>query len=714
MVVLLLLLIVLVLFSMQKGFSVLEHSGSQLMVFVAINVNIVLLAIVFYLIARNLLKLSYERRRHVLGVNLKTKLITSFIILSLPAMGFHLFASYFIATNLESWLKGQQESVIQSAQNVSDAYHQNLRKTMELQHLIWANYIIESKGEFSAIKPLKNVEANVSIYSEDQELLDQWMQNEISQTYWSAPSLNEWYQIKSNKQIWFTKELEDRIIYRHITPVSYENKQLFLEIFYPASPYSSNAISEIISQGHNTRFLTESEDLVRGYYLIIFLLMTLFIIFVATWLAFYLARGFVQPIEDLALATQRVSEGELGFQVKLQGPLDKDFALLMKSFNSMSRDLLEHQIALNKTTSNLQDSHRTLESQIRFVELVLENITTGVMSLDVEGHIEILNHSAKQMLQLKPGVDTGRHYRDVLEEESLQQFEEMVEQIKADKERSISQNLIVHKKDGPVEVSATLLVLQNSEGQSAGMVCVYNNITEIQRLQRARAWREVARRIAHEIKNPLTPIQLSAERINRKYAGEVSDDVALHQSTQTIINEVQHLKRMVSEFSNFAKIPESNPQISDLNQIIMNALHLFHENLPARISLTTDLSKSLPQLPLDSEQIRRVIINLVDNSISSIEKKGTLSRIFNQGKIIIRTRHVPDLNIICMDVEDNGTGIAPEISDQLFEPYTTTKEHGTGLGLTIVSQTISDHNGFTRFRNLETGGVCFTIELPVN
>ena len=713
-VVLLLLLIVLVLFSMQKGYSVLEHSGSQLMVFVAINVNIVLLAIVFYLIARNLLKLSYERRRHVLGVNLKTKLITSFIILSLPAMGFHLFASYFIATNLESWLKGQQESVIQSAQNVSDAYHQNLRKTMELQHLIWANYIIESKGEFSAIKPLKNIEANVSIYSEDQELLDQWMQNEISQTYWTAPSLNEWYQIKSNKQIWFTKELEDRIIYRHITPVSYENKQLFLEIFYPASPYSSSAISEIISQGHNTRFLTESEDLVRGYYLIIFLLMTLFIIFVATWLAFYLARGFVQPIEDLALATQRVSEGELGFQVKLQGPLDKDFALLMKSFNSMSRDLLEHQIALNKTTSNLQESHRTLESQIRFVELVLENITTGVMSLDVEGHIEILNHSAKQMLQLKPGGDTGRHYRDVLEEESLQQFEEMVEQIKSDKERSISQNLIVHKKDGPVEVSATLLVLQNSEGQSAGMVCVYNNITEIQRLQRARAWREVARRIAHEIKNPLTPIQLSAERINRKYAGEVSDDVALHQSTQTIINEVQHLKRMVSEFSNFAKIPESNPQISDLNQIIMNALHLFHENLPARISLTTDLSESLPQLPLDSEQIRRVIINLVDNSISSIEKKGTLSRIFNQGKIIIRTRHVPDLNIICMDVEDNGTGIAPEISDQLFEPYTTTKEHGTGLGLTIVSQTISDHNGFTRFRNLETGGVCFTIELPVN
>ncbi len=712
-VILLVLLIVLVMFSMQRGYSVLEQSGSQLMVFVAINVNIVLLAIVFYLIARNLLKLSYERRRHVLGVNLKTKLITSFIVLSLPAMGFHLFASYFIATNLESWLKGQQESVIHSAQNVSEAYHQNLRKTMELQYLIWANHLKENKGELNTLTPLKNVEADVSLYSEDQELLYQWLKNEISQTYWSSPSFNEWYQIKSKNQIWFTEELNERIVYRYIRPVSLNNQQMFLEVYFAAPPNASGAISEIIAQGHNTRFLTESEDLVRGYYLIIFLLMTLFIIFVATWLAFYLARGFVQPIEDLALATQRVSEGELGFQVKLQGPLDKDFALLMKSFNSMSRDLLEHQIALNKTTNNLQESHRTLESHIRFVELVLENITTGVMSLDVDGHIEILNHTAKQMLQLKPGGETGKHYRDVLVDESLDKFEEMVEHIETEKERSISRNLLVHKKDGPVEVSATLLLLQSSEGKSAGMVCVYNNITEIQRLQRARAWREVARRIAHEIKNPLTPIQLSAERIKRKYAGEVSDDVALHQSTQTIINEVQQLKRMVSEFSNFAKIPESNPQMNDLNQIIRNTLHLYHDNMPARISLTTELSDTLPKLPLDSEQMRRVIINLVDNSISSIEKKGTLSRIFSQGKIIIRTRHFPDLNIISMEVEDNGTGIVPEISDYLFEPYTTTKEHGTGLGLTIVSQTVSDHNGFTRFRNLETGGVCFTIELPV-
>jgi two-component system nitrogen regulation sensor histidine kinase NtrY len=711
--VLLLLLIVLVMFSMRQGFSVLEQTGSQLIVFIAINVNIVLLAIVFYMIARNLLKLSYERRRHVLGVNLKTKLITSFIVLSLPAMGFHFFASFFIATNLESWLKGQQESMIHSAQNVSEAYHNNLRKTMELQNLIWESHLKKNVGEFSKVTQLNKIAADVTLYSEDQELLQQWLQNPISQVYWTSPSFKEWHQIKSKAQSWFTEERDDQLVYRHIRPVRIENIQYYLEVFFPATPHISGAINEIIAQDQDTRFLTESEDLVRGYFLIIFLLMTLFIIFVATWLAFYLARGFVQPIEDLALATQRVSEGELGFQVELRGPLDKDFALLMQSFNSMSRDLLEHQIALNKTTINLQESHRTLQSQIRFVELVLENITTGVMSLDMDGHIEILNHSAKQMLQLKSTPAGSKHYREVLEKESLQMFEEMVQQMETEKEHSISRNLIVHKKEGPVQVSATLLLLHNSEGTSAGMVCVYNNITEIQRLQRARAWREVARRIAHEIKNPLTPIQLSAERIHRKYAGEVSDNAALKQSTQTIINEVQQLKRMVSEFSNFAKIPESNPQLDDLNKIIKEALQLYHENMPSRISLSIELSEALPQLPLDAEQIRRVVINLVDNAISSIEKKGVLSRIFHQGEIIVRSRHVPDLNIIFLDVEDNGTGISAEISDHLFEPYTTTKEHGTGLGLTIVSQTISDHNGFTRFRNLDSGGVCFTIELPV-
>ncbi len=712
-VVLLLLLIVLIVFSLQQGFPGVQQSGSQLLIFVAININIVLLAIVFYLIARNLLKLTYERRQQVLGVNLKTKLITAFIILSLPAMGFHLFASFFTATNLENWLKGQQESMLRSAQSVSAEYHNNLRKTMQLQWWIWAEHIKKTKGVVPDLDSMSEFAADITLYTENQKISQQWLLNELSQVFWETPSQKNWNQFLNENQEWIVAETGNRFIYRFIRKIEYDAQTYFLEVFYTAPQPISGAISEIFEQNKNTKFLKESEDLVRGYYWIIFLLMTLFIIFVATWLAFYLARGFVQPIEDLALATQRVAEGELGYQVELNGPLDKDFALLVKSFNAMSYDLRIHRKALEKTTEDLRESHQTLESHIRFVELVLENITTGVMSLSIDGKVESLNKSAKMMLQLQTENYPSQHYRTVLEKESLEIFEEMVDLLEQKNDRSVSRNVIIHKENSPIQISATLLLLQNKEGQPAGMVCVYNNITEIQRLQRARAWREVARRIAHEIKNPLTPIQLSAERIHRKYSAEVSDNLALQQSTQTIINEVQHLKRMVSEFSNFAKIPESNPQLDDLNQIIEETLKLYWNNMPARIVLNTELTPSLPQLPLDGGQIRRVLINLIDNAISSIERKGKITRIFKQGEILVRTRYVPDLNIVSMDIQDNGTGITPEISDQLFEPYTTTKEQGTGLGLTIVSQTIADHNGFIRFRNLDTGGVCFTIELPV-
>ena len=262
-------------------------------------------------------------------------------------------------------------------------------------------------------------------------------------------------------------------------------------------------------------------------------------------------------------------------------------------------------------------------------------------------------------------------------------------------------------------VSASLLLLKNRKGKPVGMISIFNNITEMQRLERARAWREVARRIAHEIKNPLTPIQLSAERIRRKYAPQVSDQEALIQSTETIVNEVQQLEKMVSEFSKFARIPESNPQPDDLNQVIEETLNLYHDNLPSRIQLKTELGEDIPRISLDREQIKRVFINLIDNAIDAIEKKGHLSRLFRQGEIIVRSRFLPDLGIVQAEVQDNGAGIDAEKSSQLFDPYTTTKDHGTGLGLTIVSQTVTDHQGFVRFSSGEGGGAVFTIELPV-
>lgn len=738
--ILLSLIIFLIYFSIQQGVSNWENTSSGLGIFVAINVNIILLAVVFYQILKNILKLAYERHHHVIGIKLKTKLIFAFLLLSFPATTFHLFASSFISTTLESWLAGQHDVVIKSAQKVTDAYHRNLKGLMELQGSVLENNILRSPGMLQQTTALDHIVTHelgegILIYNAERAITFQRLRSKSAKKRWKPLSRAEWEQIEQQKSTWLTEELENRFIYRHIRKMQTENNTIYLEVFFPATKNVTGAISKIAEQQMNTQFFTESENLVKRYYMVIFLLMTLIIIFVATWLAFYLARGFVRPIENLSEATQRVAEGELGYQVDVRSvPLDKDFAVLINSFNKMSLQLLENQQVLEKTTKRLQQSNRTLEEHYRFIELILENIKTGVMALDMEGNVEEFNRSAKQLLQLKTTNYLGKHYQDVLDRKSLEVFEEMFQDIIKGQHKVISKDLTVIKQYSPIHITVTMLIMENRDGQSVGVISVYENITEIQRFQRAQAWREVARRIAHEIKNPLTPIQLSAERIRYKYADQVQDNKTLIQGTQTIIREVEHLKVMVSEFSRFAKMPESSPQPDDLNSIVTEASQIYEEGLPEYISLKIELNDNIPRFPLDREQIKRVLVNLIDNAIAAIEKKLEGYSMFSKGmkkarevvttllehqkksqeEILIETHYDKELKIALIKVIDSGTGVAPEILSRLFEPYATTKEHGTGLGLTLVQQIISDHNGFVRHQNIEGSGSCFTIELPVS
>ena len=707
------LLTTLIVFNIQQGFAGFEEGESRLILFIAVNINIVLLAIVFYLIARNLLKLVYERKQHVLGVNLKTKLIISFIILSLPAMGFHLFASIFIANNLESWLEGQHQAVLHQSRSVSEALHSNLRKNLELQGWLWQTEMVRNKTIAPEGFQIPPSEAGITIYKDPEAIVFQRFSPNFSEELWTPLSQEQWLRFQKQEQLWLAEERPGQNFFRHLRRVSIGEQEVVLEVFQPTLKYNPGGFREMAEMQLNSLFFSESRELVQRYFLVIFLLMLLFIIFVATWIAFYLAQGFVQPIEDLSQATQRVSEGQLGYQVALRGPLDKDFGLLVNSFNTMSRELKENRMALIKTTDFLKQSKKVLEEHTRFVELVLENITTGVISMDIDGRVEGINRSAKELLQLQTTNFSGKHFQEVLSSDSLRILQEMTEELQQEQKQFVSRNLNLVKNSAPVMVSASLLLLKNRDGRPVGMISIFNNITEMQRLERARAWREVARRIAHEIKNPLTPIQLSAERIRRKYAPQVSDQEALIQSTETIVNEVQQLEKMVSEFSKFARIPESNPQPDDLNEVIEETLNLYHDNLPSRIQLKTELGDDIPRISLDREQIKRVFINLIDNAIDAIEKKGHLSRLFRQGEIMVRSRFLPDLGIVQAEVQDNGAGIDAEKSSQLFDPYTTTKDHGTGLGLTIVSQTVTDHQGFVRFSSGEGGGAIFTIELPV-
>ncbi len=687
----------LIYFDIQQGFTNWSNINSKLSIFVAINVNIVLLVIVFYLILKNLLKLIFERNRQVLGVNLKTKLIIAFVLISFPATFSHLFSTLLTYSTLESWLTGQRESTIQNAQNVSKAYYRNLKNLMEMQGWVVENtllndpQILESAEDFDAIVAQGNTEG-VTIYAPNRDLIFQELRTYKAQKYWKPMNPIEWEQIDSQPKVWLSEDLGKRLIYRHLRNVQWGGERRILEILYVDTKHITSSLDSLDEQEINTQIFSESEELIKNYYIISLLFMILLIVFVATWFAFYLARGFVRPIEQLAEATERVAEGELGYQVIAEKgmPLDRDFGQLVHSFNAMSQQL--------------QNGHHALEEHNRFMELVLENIKTGVMSLDMSGHINGLNKAAANLLQLKTIHYHNIYYRKVLDKESLDLFEEMMLEIQSAQANTISRELTIVKADKPIHIEVTLLVLKNKEDQPEGMIVVYENVTEIQKFQRARAWQDVARRIAHEIKNPLTPIQLSAQRIRRKYLDQFANVEVLDQATQTIIKEVEVLKKMVKEFSQFARLPESNLQPDNLNATIQEAIQLYRNAVAEQISLVTKLDNQLPRFALDHEQMKRVFINLIDNAIAALD---------GNGKITISTHFNSELKMVRVEVTDTGPGVPPELIKRLFEPYTTTQKHGTGLGLSIASQIIADHNGFIRYQNIVSGGSCFSIELPV-
>ncbi len=685
-------------FDIQQGFSSWANINSKLSIFVAINVNIVLLVIVFYLILKNLLKLMFERNRQVLGVTLKTKLIIAFVLISFPATFSHLFSTLLTYSTLESWLSGQSESTLQNAQNVSKAYYRNLKNLMEIQGWVVENNILQDPSILESVESFNtsitpgNTEG-VSIYAPDHELVFQALRTYKSQKYWKPMNLIEWEQVENQSVVWLSEDLGKRLIYRHLRHVNWDGKRRIIEILYVDTKHITGSLNNLDEQEINAQILSESEELIKNYYIISLLFMILLIVFVATWFAFYLARGFVRPIEQLAEATERMSEGELGYQVVAEKgmPLDRDFGQLVHSFNAMSQQL--------------QNSHHALEEHNRFMELVLENIKTGVMSLDMSGHINGLNKSASNLLQLKTTHYQNVYYRKILDKESLDLFEEMIQRIQSEQVDTISRELTIIKDDEPVHIAVTLLVLKNKENTPEGMIVVYENMTEIQRFQRARAWQDVARRIAHEIKNPLTPIQLSAQRIRRKYLDQFANVEVLDQATQTIIKEVEVLKKMVKEFSQFARLPESNLQPDDFNATIAEAVQLYRNAVPEQISLVTELDTQLPRFPLDHEQMKRVFINLIDNAVAALDGKG---------EIRISTHFDSELKMVRAEVMDTGPGVPPELRKRLFEPYTTTQKHGTGLGLSIVSQIIADHNGFIRYHSIISGGSRFSIELPAS
>jgi two-component system nitrogen regulation sensor histidine kinase NtrY len=439
---------------------------------------------------------------------------------------------------------------------------------------------------------------------------------------------------------------------------------------------------------------------IKTTYYMTLTVVALLVVFCAIWFGFQLAKSISIPIQSLAEGTVRVAEGDLGFEIAVAG--DDEIGRLVDSFNRMTKDLRMGREQLELSSKMLQEQNTEIESRRQYMEIVLQNISAGVISLDANGFVTTINTSAVNMLNLNVESVLGRNYKRILRDRYLSMAEEVREELAGSSSDAVRMTMKATIGGTPRSFLLHINALKDEGDHQIGTVAVLDDLTELEKAQRMAAWREVARRIAHEVKNPLTPITLSAQRLKRKYSAQLEEPV-FDECTQMIIDQVELIRNLVNEFSTFARFPSADPSPNDLLEIINEAVALYREAHP-QVAFNIDVGDTIPEMNLDRQQIKQAMINLIENAVSAMKAQGTIS---------ITLTHDSILNMVRLEVMDDGPGINDEDKTRLFEPNFSTKKGGMGLGLTIVSSIVSDHNGMIRVQDNLPKGAKFVIELPV-
>ena len=439
----------------------------------------------------------------------------------------------------------------------------------------------------------------------------------------------------------------------------------------------------------------------EGVYLSLFVMMTLMILVSATWLGFYLAKRITRPVGMLAAGAREIGAGHLDHRIE---PETRDeFGSLVEAFNAMAGELASSQRRLERSRVEMERKNAEIEERRRYIETVLQRIATGVVSIGPDGRVSTVNAAAVRLLEVEPAM-VGVPIDQVLAREDLQPLAALVRAV-APGGKPAGQEIAIAREGREMHLAVAATALQGESGAHEGTVLVFDDVTPLVRTQRVAAWRDVARRLAHEIKNPLTPIQLSAERMSRHFSGAPAATRALvDECTTAIVTEVESLKALVDEFAQFARMPAPRAVPSNLNAVLTDTLALYN-GVVSGTAIERELAPGLPPVRLDVEQIRRVVINLVDNAIEALA--GTPG-----GRIVVQTQHDAPNAVARIVIADNGPGVPPGDREKLFMPYYSTKRRGSGLGLAIVRRIVGEHGGSIEVGDNAPRGSRFVIELP--
>jgi PAS domain S-box-containing protein len=697
-----------------------DTAADALVLYALSTLNFVAFFVFLFIFVRNLLKLRRERKERQLGSKVKTRLLVYFISISfLPITAMAVFSYLFLNRSLEKWFYVLPEEIVRQATELKREtltnQQQALQDTASLLVMLLNQQPLEQRqatidqivasGQLVGIEVVSNdgtvlVRSRAKLAADDAARLDKLF-NE-ARAFRGPTGFN----------------LADG---REFDVIAVPLNDSELLIIAPQKRANTNLTDAVSGSERDYQDLVRKQRRVRLLGLSTLGLMTLILLFASSWIAIYLARGIATPIKALAEASNEIARGNLSHRVTTVA--DDELALLAASFNQMTTQLEENRSRIEAGAAELRDTNLALRERRNYIETVLQSLTTGVVSLDENDCVTTLNAAASRMLGLaNKNWDDPKLSALIGSDDWI-----VVDRLLRRARRTGHATEQTQLQGGPngsgaLPVAMTATALRNSVSPRRGVVLVIEDLSELLAAQRAAAWSEVARRMAHEIKNPLTPIQLSAERIAKSYArmaqngngannsvgGDTVDEkrvaAVISECTETISREVAGLKAMVDEFSRFARLPATRLEPANLNDVIGQAVGLYQERL-AGISIELKLAPELPLTLLDVEQIKRVFVNLIDNAVEALFTA-------NERRITITTTHDAERSVVNAEVADTGQGIEPEDFRRLFQPYFSRRDSGTGLGLAIVRQIIIEHGGRIRAEKNQPRGARFLIELP--
>jgi PAS domain S-box-containing protein len=733
-----------------------ETGSDTLLLYALSSLNFAAFMVFSFILLRSLLRLRRERRERQPGSKIQTRLLVYFIGLSLlPITAMAAFSYLFLNRSIEKWMGRLPENVVERVreQQRESLTFQNekLRETATLlattirtrPQAEWQSGLdqLAATGKLSAIEIISD---SGQVLAHSEAAIPDPQKQELQSILARGRELD---QISSDTPLSDGKGFD-------LTTVPLATGMRL--ILVPQRLSDTDVNDTIAGSQREYQHLLERQRKVRLLGVSTLGLMTLLLLFASTWVAIHLSRGFAAPIRSLVGASKEVARGNLAHRVETIA--DDELALLAESFNQMTAELDTNRKQLEAGAQTLKEKNLALEERRNYIETVLESLATGVVSLDRADCVTTINTAAISILKLSDRPPAGATLLSVLSGEDRIVLERLLKRARR-AGRAAEQNQLTRGVAGsPTPVALTATALRGTSSDGRGVVLVIEDLSELLTAQRAAAWSEVARRVAHEIKNPLTPIQLSAERIARNFGLQVNGGTALtsgngvstrsgsdgvdharnstmptsassngngengfaltaerheelarvvEECTTSITREVAGLKALVDEFARFARMPPPRLEAGDLNDVIQQTAALYEERLNG-VELRVQIDPQMPSAQLDVEQMKRVFVNLIDNAVEA------MTDIDGDRRLVITTRHEATRDVVLATVDDTGEGIVAGDFKRLFQPYFSTRGRGTGLGLAIVSRIITEHGGRVYAEANVPRGARFVIELPTS